>query len=75
MGLALGIMASEMSVKVCFYTATELVLKLSDACRSGTMERLVRDLKQLDLLILDEWGYLPVARQGSQLLFRIIDPA
>jgi DNA replication protein DnaC len=36
------------------------------------MERLVRDLKQLDLLILDEWGYVPVDREGSQLLFRII---
>ena len=36
------------------------------------LERLVRDLKQLDLLILDEWGYVPVDREGSQLLFRVI---
>jgi DNA replication protein DnaC len=72
MSLALGIMACEMSLKVRFYTVTELVLKLSDAYRTGTMERLVRDLKQLDLLILDEWGYVPVDREGSQLLFRII---
>jgi DNA replication protein DnaC len=72
MSLALGIMACEMSLKVRFFTVTELVLKLSDAYRTGTMERLVRDLKQLDLLILDEWGYVPVDREGSQLLFRII---
>ena len=72
MGLALGIMACEMSLKVRFFTVTELVLKLSDAHRSGTLERLVRDLKQLDLLILDEWGYVPVDREGSQLLFRVI---
>ena len=72
MSLALGIMACEMSLKVRFYTVTELVLKLSDAYRSGTLERLVRDLKQLDLLILDEWGYVPVDREGSQLLFRVI---
>ncbi len=72
MSLALGIMACEMSLKVRFYTVTELVLKLSDAFRGGTLERLTRDLKQLDLLILDEWGYVPVDREGSQLLFRII---
>jgi DNA replication protein DnaC len=47
-------------------------LKLSDAYRVGTLERLIRDLKQLDLLILDEWGYVPVDREGSQLLFRVI---
>lgn len=72
MSIALGIMACELSLQVRFYTVTELVLKLSDAYRSGTLERLIRDLKQLDLLILDEWGYVPVDREGSQLLFRII---
>ena len=72
MSLALGITACEMGLKVRFYTVTELVLKLSDAYRSGTLERLVRELKQLELLILDEWGYVPVDREGSQLLFRVI---
>jgi DNA replication protein DnaC len=72
MSLALGIIACEMSLKVRFYTVTELVLKLSNAYHNGTLERLVRDLKQLDLLILDEWGYVPVDREGSQLLFRVI---
>ena len=72
MSLALGIAACEMGLKVRFYTVTELVLKLADTYRAGTLERLVRDLKQLDLLILDEWGYVPVDREGSQLLFRVI---
>ena len=35
-------------------------------------ERLRSDLNSLDLLILDEWGYVPVDRDGSQLLFRVI---
>ena len=72
MSLALGIIACQMGLKVRFYTVTELVLKLADAYRNGTLERLVRDLKQLELLILDEWGYVPVDREGSQLLFRVI---
>ena len=72
MATALGISACEQGCAVRFHTVTELVLKLSDAYRHGTLERLVRDLKQLDLLILDEWGYVPVDREGSQLLFRVI---
>ena len=72
MAIALGISACEQGCAVRFFTVTELVLRLSDAYRNGTLERLVRDLKQLDLLILDEWGYVPVDREGSQLLFRVI---
>lgn len=72
MSLALGLLSCERGLRVRFYTVTELVLKLSDAFRNGTLERLMRELKQLDLLILDEWGYVPVDREGSQLLFRVI---
>ena len=31
-----------------------------------------QDLQRADLLILDEWGYVPVDREGAQLLFRVI---
>ena len=51
---------------------TQLVLKLAEARKNGTLERLVRELQGLDLLILDEWGYVPVDKEGSQLLFRVI---
>ena len=33
---------------------------------------MITELKRLDLLILDEWGYVPVDKEGSQLLFRVI---
>ena len=32
----------------------------------------MKTLQKQDLLILDEWGYVPVDRDGAQLLFRII---
>ena len=47
-------------------------LKLAESRKNGTLERLLRDLRSLDLLILDEWGYVPVDKDGSQLLFRVI---
>jgi DNA replication protein DnaC len=72
MAIALGTLACQANRRVRFHTVTELVLKLADAYRGGTLERVVRELKELDLLILDEWGYVPVDREGSQLLFRVI---
>lgn len=72
MAIALGMRACEMGLSVRFYTVTELVLKLAEARKNGTMERLVGEIRKLDLLILDEWGYVPVDKEGSQLLFRII---
>lgn len=72
LAIAAGIKACTMGYKTKFYTVTELVLKLSEARKNGTLERLRSDLNSQDLLILDEWGYVPVDRDGSQLLFRVI---
>jgi len=72
MAIAAGVKACNLSCKTKFYTVTELVLKLAEARKNGTLERLLRELRTLDLLILDEWGYVPVDKDGSQLLFRVI---
>lgn len=72
MAVAAGVKACDLGYKTKFYTVTELVLKLTEARKNGTLERLLRDLRSLDLLILDEWGYVPVDKDGSQLLFRVI---
>lgn len=72
MAIALGLKACEMGLQVKFYSVTSLVLKLGEAWKSGTLEKLVRELQSLDLLILDEWGYVPVDKEGSQLLFRVV---
>ena len=72
MATALGVHACEQGYAVRFFTVTDLVLRLSEARRAGTLERLQQDLQRADLLVLDEWGYVPVDRDGSQLLFRVI---
>ncbi|MCM1543654.1 MAG: IS21-like element helper ATPase IstB [Blautia sp.] len=72
MAVAAGAKACMLGYKTKFYTVTGLVLKLAEARRNGTLERLLKDLRTPDLLILDEWGYVPVDKDGSQLLFRVI---
>ena len=72
MAIAAGVKACMLGYKTRFYTVTELVLKLAEARKNGTLERLRNDLNNQDLLILDEWGYVPVDRDGSELLFQIV---
>lgn len=72
MAIAAGMEACRRGYRVRFFTVTELVLALSGARRDGTLDRLQKEINSLDLLILDEWGYVPVDRDGAQLLFRVI---
>lgn len=72
MAIAAGVKACNLGYKTKFYTVTGLVLKLAETRKNGTLEKLLRELRNLDLLILDEWGYVPVDKDGSQLLFRVI---
>ena len=72
MATALGVIACQMGRRTRFFTAAELVVRLSEAFAAGTLEKLLRSLLRSELLVIDEWGYVPVDRQGAQLLFRII---
>lgn len=38
----------------------------------GTLSRFFKQLEKLDLLILDEMGYIPLPKQGAELLFQVI---
>ncbi len=75
LAVALGVKACDDGLAVRFFTVTELVLRLGEAHRTGTLERLLKDIRKSDLTILDEWGYVPVDREGSQLLFRVVADA
>jgi DNA replication protein DnaC len=55
-----------------FFTAIDLVNKLEAEARSGTPGRLAEQLRRVDVVVLDELGYLPFAQSGGQLLFHLI---
>jgi DNA replication protein DnaC len=70
---ALGVAAClQQSIHTRFFTAAELVVKLSEAFKEGSLEKFLKSILRAELLIIDEWGYVPLDRQGAQLLFRII---
>ena len=75
MCIALGMNACELGLKVRYFTTTELVLRLSKAKADGTAEKLLKELKSYDMIILDEFGYVPIDRDGARLLFQVISAA
>jgi len=72
LAIATGLRACELGMIAKFYTVAELVMRLAEAKRAGTLEKLMTEIQRTQLLILDEWGYIPVDKEGSQLLFRVI---
>ena len=55
-----------------FFTVVDLVNRLEAEARAGRQGRTAEHLVRLDLVILDELGYLPFAQSGGQLLFHLI---
>lgn len=72
MATAIGVAACSRGKKVKFYRTAALVNQLSEAKANGELKRLMTQLTKLDLLICDEWGYVPFEKGGSQLLFQVI---
>jgi len=58
--------------KARFFNAVDLVNKLETEVKLGRQGRTADALSRVDLLILDELGYLPFAQSGGQLLFHLI---
>ena len=55
-----------------FFTTVDLVNQLEAEGRAGRQGRIADYLTRLDVVILDELGYLPFAQAGGQLLFHLI---
>jgi DNA replication protein DnaC len=55
-----------------FFNVVDLVNKLEAEARAGRQGRIADHLARLDLVVLDELGYLPFAQSGGQLLFHLI---
>jgi len=69
---AIGHTACNNNLKVGFFRTAGLVNKLLEAKRKNEFDKFLKKLAGLDLIIADEWGYVPLDREGSQLLFHVI---
>jgi len=68
---ALGLAMCRLGRRVKFVTAASLVTQLEEAQQQHRLERLLGQLDRVDLLIVDELGYLSFSRGGAELLFQV----
>jgi DNA replication protein DnaC len=70
--IGLGLAACEQGLRVRYITAAQLVNELAEAADERRLSRLIARYGRLDLLCLDELGYVELDTRGSELLFQIL---
>src|SRR5450759_2541379 len=70
--IGLGIAACELGLRVRYVTAAALVNELVEAEDERELSKLIARYGRLDLLCLDELGYLHLDRRGAELLFQVL---
>ena len=72
---ALGMAACAQGKRVRFFRVTELITQLLEAKEERQLLRYRQAISKLDLLVLDELGYVPASKAGAELLFDVIATA
>jgi DNA replication protein DnaC len=69
---ALGLAMCMRGYRVAFTTAAELLMKLIAAKQNGTLQRYYKLLDRIDLMLIDELGYIPFDREATDLLVQLV---
>lgn len=69
---ALGRKACRNGYEVRFYRVADLVELLEKSWEEGRFQSLRNKFKKVDMVILDEMGYVPFNKDGAELLFQLI---
>ncbi|WP_280780937.1 IS21-like element helper ATPase IstB [Rhodococcus opacus] len=70
--IGLGLAACEQGRRVRYITCAQLVNELVEASDERILSRVVARYGRLDLLLLDELGYVQIDPRGAEMLFQII---
>ena len=72
LAIALARQAIHQGKRARFYSVIDLVNQLDAEKRNGRAGRLAQRLCTLEVIVLDELGYLPLSNDGGALLFHLI---
>jgi DNA replication protein DnaC len=70
--IGLGTAAAEKGYRVKYILATRLVNELVEAADEKTLTRTINRYGRVDLLCIDELGYMALDKQGAELLFQVL---
>ena len=63
---------THLATAVRFHSTARLVMQLERARADGKLDGALRDAANADLVILDEFGYVPIDVAGARLLFQVV---
>mgnify|MGYP001569386768 CR=1 FL=1 len=72
LAIAVGIRACEENYRVTFRTAAGLINEMVEARNENRLSAYIRQFKKIDLLIIDELGYVTFDQAGAELLFQLL---
>ena len=70
--IALGTLAAEAGHRVRYTLASKLVNELVEAADERQLSKLIARYGRVDLICLDELGYMELDRRGAELLFQVL---
>ena len=72
LAIGIGLKACEAGMSVLFKNAATLSRELTEARDTYVLGKLEKKLQRIDLLILDEMGYVSFDRNQSELVFKVV---
>ena len=72
LSICIGMEACKQGIPVKFVRTAALVNLLAESAENGRLSAVTKKLKSVSIFILDEFGYVPYNRTGSQLLFELL---
>jgi DNA replication protein DnaC len=72
LSVSIGLKAAQARKRVLFFTAEDLINELISAEMSKRLQEYIESLSRIDLLIIDELGYLEIGKEASSMFFKLI---
>ncbi len=69
---AIALSLCEKGRSVRFYTATALANILTEKYQRGTLSSFMASLRKVELIVLDEIGFVTLHKEASELLFQVV---
>jgi DNA replication protein DnaC len=69
---AIAVNACQNGKKIRFFTAAELGNSLIERNSKGTIFGFMKSIRQADLIIIDEIGFVPLHKEAAELMFQVI---
>ncbi len=72
LAISIAAKAVRKGFKARFFNLVDLANQLEREVLDGAAGRLAKQMEKMDILVLDELGYLPFSKNGGQLIFHLL---